>query len=51
MAIESRAFNAPGPKTWIRDTPDPPVERIARMVLLGMLAALVVWRVVAAVLR
>ncbi|WP_448540169.1 energy-coupling factor transporter transmembrane component T family protein [Roseiflexus sp.] len=49
MAIESRAFNAPGPKTWIRDIPDPPVERIARMVLLGMLAALVVWRVVAAI--
>ncbi|MGQ9548737.1 MAG: energy-coupling factor transporter transmembrane component T family protein [Roseiflexus sp.] len=47
MAIESRAFTALGPKTWIRDIPDPPVERIARMVLLGMLGMLVVWRVIA----
>ncbi len=45
MAIEARAFNAPGPKTWVRDIPDPPVERTARIGMLAALGALIVWRI------
>ncbi|MCS6840992.1 MAG: energy-coupling factor transporter transmembrane protein EcfT [Roseiflexus sp.] len=45
MALEARAFNAPGPKTWVRDIPDPPAERMARIVMLTALGALIVWRV------
>lgn len=45
MAIEARAFNAPGPKTWVRAIPDPPAERMARIAMLTALGTLVVWRV------
>lgn len=45
MAIEARAFNAPGPKTWLHDIPDHPAERVARTVMLTMLAVLIGWRI------
>lgn len=45
MAIEARAFNAPGPKTWLRDIPDPRAEQIVRIGMLAALGALIVWRV------
>ncbi len=49
MAIESRAFTAPGRKTWLHDVPDPPVERSARLVMWLALGALIVWRAAVAV--
>lgn len=45
MAIESRAFLDPGPKTTLRDIPDRRIEHLARTVILLLLAALIIWRV------
>ncbi len=45
IAIEARAFNAPGPKTWLRDIPDPRAEYAARIMMLAALGALIVWRI------
>lgn len=45
MALESRAYTAPGPKTSLRQLFDSPAQRIARLVLLLALVALIGWRV------
>lgn len=44
MALESRAFNAPGPKTTLRVLADSPLQRVARWLLLALALALVVLR-------
>jgi energy-coupling factor transport system permease protein len=44
MAIESRAFMVPGPKTSLRVLVDTPAQRVARLCLLLLIAALVVAR-------
>lgn len=44
MAIESRAFMAPGPKTSLRTLTDTPAQRIARPILLLAVVALIVAR-------
>ncbi|HWQ12572.1 MAG TPA: energy-coupling factor transporter transmembrane component T [Roseiflexaceae bacterium] len=50
MALESRAFTAPGPKTTLRDIPDTPAEHVARTLMLLALAALFIWRAAGAFL-
>ncbi|MBC8078165.1 MAG: energy-coupling factor transporter transmembrane protein EcfT [Chloroflexales bacterium] len=42
MALESRAYTAPGPKTSLRQLVDTPAQRVARWLLLGGVVALVV---------
>lgn len=44
MALESRAYTAPGPKTSLRQLFDSPAQRVARLLLLLALAALIGWR-------
>jgi len=48
MALESRAYTAPGPKTSLRVLVDTNGQRIARWLLLLGIAALIAWRVLAA---
>jgi energy-coupling factor transport system permease protein len=45
MAIESRAYTAPGPKTSLRELVDTTGQRIARRLLLLSIAALIAWRI------
>lgn len=49
MAIESRAYTAPGPKTSLRVLADTLNQHIARTALLLGCAALIVWRIVSVV--
>ncbi|HNP74445.1 MAG TPA: energy-coupling factor transporter transmembrane component T [Kouleothrix sp.] len=44
MALESRAYTAPGPKTSLRQLFDTPAQRAARVLLLLALLALIGWR-------
>jgi energy-coupling factor transport system permease protein len=46
MALESRAYTAPGPKTSLRELVDTTGQRIARWLVLLGIAALIVWRIV-----
>ncbi|MEO7910015.1 MAG: energy-coupling factor transporter transmembrane component T [Roseiflexaceae bacterium] len=48
MAIESRAYTAPGPKTSLRELVDTTGQRIARWLLLLGIAALIAWRIITA---
>jgi energy-coupling factor transport system permease protein len=48
MAIESRAYSVPGPKTSLRELQDTPAQHIARTLLLLSIAALLVWRIMGA---
>jgi energy-coupling factor transport system permease protein len=50
LALESRAFLAPGPKTTLMDLPDTSGERVARYVMVALAAGLVIWRIVVVVL-
>jgi energy-coupling factor transporter transmembrane protein EcfT len=45
MALESRAYTAPGPKTSLRQLTDSGVQRAARLLLLLAIVGLIVWRV------
>ena len=45
MALESRAYTAPGPKTSLRQLVDTPAQRVARLLLVLALLALIGWRV------
>ncbi len=45
MALEARAFSTPGPRTVLRVLPDSSLQRLARVVLLLGLAALIVARI------
>jgi energy-coupling factor transport system permease protein len=45
MALESRAYTAPGPKTSLRELVDTPSQRIARWLMLLGMAALIAWRI------
>src|SRR5436190_16089417 len=49
MALESRAYTAPGPKTSLRQLVDTPSQRIVRLFMLLALVALFVGRVALAV--
>jgi energy-coupling factor transport system permease protein len=49
MALESRAYTAPGPKTSLRQLVDTPAQRIVRLFMLLALVALIVGRVALAV--
>lgn len=44
MAIESRAFLTPGPKTTLRVLADTPLQRVARWIMLLAVLGLVGWR-------
>lgn len=44
MALESRAYTAPGPKTSLRQLFDTPIQRVARLLLLLAAVGLIVWR-------
>jgi energy-coupling factor transport system permease protein len=44
MALESRAFSAPGPKKTLRVLADSPLQRVGRWLLLALAIALVVLR-------
>lgn len=44
MALESRAYNTPGPKTSLRQLVDTPAQRVARWLLLAVAVALVAGR-------
>jgi energy-coupling factor transport system permease protein len=44
MALESRAYTAPGPKTSLRQLIDSPAQRVARLLLLLGIVALIGWR-------
>ncbi len=48
MAIESRAYTAPGPKTSLRELVDTTSQRIARWLILLGIAALIGWRIITA---
>jgi energy-coupling factor transport system permease protein len=48
MALESRAYTAPGPKTSLRELVDTTSQRIARWLLLLGIAALIAWRIILA---
>src|SRR6185503_9947864 len=48
MAIESRAYTAPGPKTSLRELVDTTGQRIARWLLPLGIVALIAWRIVLA---
>jgi energy-coupling factor transport system permease protein len=45
MALESRAYTAPGPKTSLRQLVDTPIQRIARWLMLLAIAALIAWQI------
>jgi energy-coupling factor transport system permease protein len=45
MAIESRAYHAPGPKTSLRELRDTRAQQAARLVMLLAVAALAAWRI------
>jgi len=45
MALESRAYTAPGPKTSLRELVDTTGQRIARWLMLLGIAALIVGRI------
>lgn len=45
MALESRAYTAPGPKTSLRQLIDSPAQRAARLLMLLAIVALIGWRV------
>lgn len=45
MALESRAYTAPGPKTSLRQLHDTPAQRAARALLLLTIVGLIAWRV------
>ncbi|HEU5100216.1 MAG TPA: energy-coupling factor transporter transmembrane component T [Roseiflexaceae bacterium] len=45
MALESRAYTAPGPKTSLRELVDTPRQRIARWAMLLAIAGLIIWRI------
>lgn len=44
MALESRAYTAPGPKTSLRQLHDTPAQRAARALLLLATVGLIAWR-------
>jgi energy-coupling factor transport system permease protein len=44
MALESRAYTAPGPKTSLRQLVDTPGQRVARLLMLLTIVALIGWR-------
>jgi energy-coupling factor transport system permease protein len=46
LALEARAFNRPGPRTFLVEVADPPAERAARWLAVCAVAALVLWRLV-----
>jgi energy-coupling factor transport system permease protein len=48
MALESRAYTAPGPKTSLRELVDTTGQRIARWLILLGIAALIAWRILLA---
>jgi energy-coupling factor transport system permease protein len=48
MALESRAYTAPGPKTSLRELMDTTGQRIGRLLLLLGIAALIAWRIILA---
>jgi energy-coupling factor transport system permease protein len=48
MALESRAYTAPGPKTSLRELVDTTGQHIARGLLLLGIAALIAWRIILA---
>src|SRR4051794_40756812 len=48
MALESRAYTAPGPKTSLRELVDTTDQRIVRWVMLLGVVALIAWRIVLA---
>lgn len=48
MALESRAYTAPGPKTSLRELVDTTGQRIARWLMLLGIAALIAWRIILA---
>ncbi|HJZ48010.1 MAG TPA: energy-coupling factor transporter transmembrane component T [Roseiflexaceae bacterium] len=48
MALESRAYTAPGPKTSLRELVDTFSQRVARWLMLLGIAALIAWRIVMA---
>jgi energy-coupling factor transport system permease protein len=45
MALESRAYTAPGPKTSLRQLFDSPAQRVVRVLLLLSILALIAWRI------
>lgn len=45
MALESRAYTADGPKTSLRQLVDTPAQRIARLLMILGIVALIVWRI------
>jgi energy-coupling factor transport system permease protein len=47
MALESRAYTAPGPKTSLRELVDTPAQRVARALMLLGIVAVIGWRVYA----
>jgi energy-coupling factor transport system permease protein len=49
MALESRAYMAPGPKTNLRQLVDTPAQRVARLLMLVAIVALIVSRVAIAI--
>jgi energy-coupling factor transport system permease protein len=48
MALESRAYTAPGPKTSLRQLVDTPLQRVVRLLLLLGIVALIGWRIYSA---
>jgi energy-coupling factor transport system permease protein len=48
MALESRAYTAPGPKTSLRELVDTPAQRVVRWLIVLALAALIIGRIVIA---
>ncbi len=46
QALEARGFSSPGPRTSYREVPDPPLQRVLRLVLLLAAAAAVAARLV-----
>jgi len=46
MALESRAYTSPGPKTSLRELVDTTSQRIARWIMLLCIVALIAWRIV-----
>lgn len=50
MALESRAYTSPGPKTHLRQLVDTRRQRVARVLILLLAGGLVVWRIALAFL-
>jgi hypothetical protein len=48
MALESRAYTASGPKTSLRQLQDTPGQRLARLLMLLAIIALIVGRLLVA---